>query len=107
MSNGTRVPPSTGSGYGRTIIDSDFEARRVIPSDIRTGSVIIHAYDGDESNTGNQGVVYVGFDSDVDDSSGFPLEPGDSLSIDIQNRSQGIWAYAEESGDELRYMATN
>jgi len=107
MTGGVRTPPSKGSAYGRTILAEQGIAQRVISSEVKTGSVLINSYTGDDDNEGNEGVIYIGFDEDVDDESGFPLEPGQSIGLDIQNRSQGIWAYAEVPGDQVRFIATN
>jgi len=104
--SGIRTPPSAGH-YGRVVL-AEQEPLRVVPSDLSTGSVLVKAFAGDDSGqSANQGVVYIGFDDEVSDENGMPLEPGEGVGFDIQNESQGIWAYPEVPGDQVRVITTN
>lgn len=98
---GVRTPPTDGSYYGPVILPDEGDLARVVPDGINTGSIAIKCISTSES-------VYLGWDQDVDETEGFPLEEGESLSLDLDSDSQGIWAYSTTSDpDELRVIATN
>lgn len=103
--SGIRTPPS--EGHYDNVVLAEQEPTRVVPSDLNTGSVLIKSYAGDDDNVGNKGVIYLGFDEDVSDENGMPIEPGEGIGFDIQNQSQGIWAYPEVMGDQVRVITTN
>jgi len=47
----------------------------------------------------NAGTVYVGFDSSVSASTGFPLTPGDTIDIVIDDLGK-IWLVADQTGQK-------
>lgn len=97
---GLNQPPTDGTGYGSSSLEQN-DATRVLPADLDTGTYSVRA------PTGNSGPVFIGWDGDVDDASGFPLYAEDAWSVDIDNASQNLYAYTTNAGDELRYIATN
>lgn len=52
--------------------------------------------------TGNNGPVYIGFDSSVDDTKGFELPAGSGLSIPVDDVSD-IYFYANNNGDSVSW----
>lgn len=109
---GLRVSPTEGKEYGSVMV-GEGEAVRLIPPDVKTGAVIIKVYsagpdeDDPEFDPDETYNIYFGWDDQVDESNGMPLEEGESLSIEIDNSSQGVWAYGTEDTDEVRIMAIN
>lgn len=97
---GLGVSASDGSYYDSVIVKDGGNAVRVIPEDVKTGSVAIKGYSIDDE-------VYLGWDDDVDGSNGFPLTEGDVMALDINNDGQGIWMYSDTDLDEIRVIATN
>ena len=53
--------------------------------------------------SGNAGTVYVG-DSTVDATSGDPLQPGQSITVSINN-ADGLYVDADNGGDTISYLA--
>jgi hypothetical protein len=100
MPGGLRTPPSNGSYYGSTVASGAGDVVRVIPEAIETGSFIVRAWN-------NSGPIYIGWDEEVDDISGFPLEDGQSLTMDLDASDQGIYFFAPAVGDSVRVLATN
>lgn len=98
---GLPVPPNDGRAYTAVTLDAASEPEQLLPSTTQTGSVVIRAW------TVSGDAVYIGWDDDVTPSTGFPLEQGDTLSIQIDNEQQSIWAVGESAGDELRVIAIN
>lgn len=107
---GRPQPATEGVSYGRVtfnddVNDPDFDPEVVIPVGDLTGSVLVQAPDGDVIS--NNSDVYLGWDDDVDETSGLVLTPGESLSIDINAAAQNLFAIPEDDTDELRFMTTN
>lgn len=97
--SGLKVVSADGRYYGAVTIASNNSTARVLSSDVETGSVAVRAPET------NDEPVYIGFDDDADSNSGFPLYAGDVVSLDINSSYQGLWVYAEFSGQEIRVMA--
>lgn len=94
------APPATDSaGYDVTSFSAANDPTEIITSGTVTGSVVLRAIPG------NGGIVYIGFNSNVTTSNGFPLEAGDSLSLDIDIDKQPLWGTADTGGDEIRWLA--
>lgn len=74
-------------------------AERVVPIGDETASVAIAAHPD------NSGIIYVGFDDEMSEDSGFPLVAGTTLSMDIDANQEGIFALADTIGDEVRWIA--
>jgi len=93
-------PPLTNSaGYQTEELNSANTAERVIPIGRSTSSVIMRALPA------NSGMLYIGFDNNVTVTNGFPLEAGDSLSLDIDVDKQPIWMNGDTTGDEMSWLA--
>ena len=52
----------------------------------------------------NLGTIYVGYDSNVTTSNGFPLEAGDSMYIPIDNPNK-VYCIADQSGQDIYWFA--
>ena len=100
MTEGLRVAPSAGAFYGEVILPDENEPTQVSGGDVPTGSLAIRAWD-------NVGTVYIGWDSDVDEDNGFPLDEGETLSVDINLDSEDMWILPETAGDSVRIISTN
>lgn len=100
MVEGLRSPPTAGVFSGEVILPDSNDPTRIPIDEDKTGSVAIRAWD-------NQGVVYVGWTSEVDQDSGFPLEDGQTLSLDIDLRGEDVWMVPEVEGDSVRVISTN
>jgi len=83
------------------------------PTNIDTGQIVVpHAStplgSGEivsvilRASNKNSGVVYVGT-SGVSDAVGYPLEPGETIALNIDNLNK-IYLFAQVSGDIVRYM---
>ncbi|NIR31662.1 MAG: hypothetical protein GWN84_20590 [Gammaproteobacteria bacterium] len=57
-----------------------------------------------KARKGNTGTVYIG-DSNVDSTNGYPLEPGESEFVEIEDL-QSIYIDADNNSDGVRYFAT-
>lgn len=98
--DGIDQPSTEGTGYDGQQLPQD-EATRVMPADLESGSYVVMA------DPGNDESIYLGWDDEVDESSGVPLGPGTGLAIDMDNQTQNLWAYSGTTGDRVAYMATN
>lgn len=100
---GLEHPSTRGAGYGRTAPPSIEEgtAVSVMPIGEQTGSIIM------KTEENNQGRIFIGWDTEVDNTDGFPLSPGNSITIAIDNSSQNVYCVAEFEGDIVRYLAIN
>jgi len=97
---GLNQPATSGEGYGQTDVGSG-DAVLAIPAGVESGSYVVRALES------NSGPLWFGWDEDVDDSTGFPLYPSNSLSADIDNSSQPLYVYSAAGGDTLAYIASN
>ena len=52
----------------------------------------------------NLGIIYIGYDSNVTASNGFPLEAGDSMYIPIDNPNK-VYCIADQSGQDIYWFA--
>lgn len=98
---GLNQPSTTGEGFDTSDLDAANDAERVFPIGLNSGSIIMRAAPG------NAGPVYLGFDDTVTTSNGFPLEAGDTISIDIDVSQQAIFFVGNNAADEIRWMAIN
>lgn len=98
-SEGKSVPATSGVAYGREVIESTSSAERIFDLGLETSSVLIQA------NPNNSDNLFIGWDEDVDSDSGVILEPGDTITIDIDLNVQNVWAIAASSNDDLRFLA--
>ena len=98
-SEGKSVSATAGVAYGREVIESTSSAERIFDLGLETRSVLIQA------NPGNSDNIFLGWDGDVDSNSGIILEPGDTITIDIDLNVQNVWAIAASSNDDLRFLA--
>lgn len=101
-----------GVSYGRVNFDNDVndpavdqDPEVVIPVGDQTGSIIVQSPDGDTIS--NNSDIYLGWDDEVDETSGLVLTPGESISIDLNAAAQNLFAIPEDDSDELRFMTTN
>lgn len=102
--SGPEQPATKGEGYGSKQLSTTGPngADTIFPAGLDSGSVIIRAHPDNSSN------VYIGFDDSLTASgSGFPLEPGDSITIDLKVVDQNVWLLVSSSGDEVRWLAVN
>lgn len=91
--------PSTEGDHGVIQADAAGESYRAVPEQ-KTGSFIIRAWN-------NAGVIYIGFNEDVDTNDGFPMEDGDIISIDLDSQAEDVFFYAQNAGDQIRYITVN
>ena len=52
----------------------------------------------------NLGTLYVGYDSNVTSSNGFPLEAGDSMYLPIDNPNK-VYCIADTAGQKVYWLA--
>jgi len=97
---GLRQPPTEGKGYGTKIV-SVSTAEPVITVGDKTGSIALRA------SPNNSGTVYIGWNGSVTSANGFPLEKGDSISLDLNADTQNIYVIGTAASDEIRWIATN
>lgn len=100
---GIRTPPSDGVGYDKVVISDTSTPIELVGPAEGAGSVVVRSW----QSGGNSGTIYVGWDNQVDSSTGFPLEDGDSITLEISTESQSIWIIGDTQNDEVRYLATN
>jgi len=55
---------------------------------------------------GNAGDIYVG-NSTVDSTNGFPLSPGETVSLDIDHNADNVYIDAATSGDGVAFIGGN
>lgn len=109
---GRSQPATEGVEYGRVTFDNDVNdpAANQDPETVFnigeiTGAVLVQAPDGNViANTSD---IYLGWDDDVDETSGIILTPGDTISFDIDASDQNLFAIPEDDSDELRIMTIN
>lgn len=95
---GSRVPSNEGE-HGVEVLEDTSEAERVFDLGIETQSISIRA------PTDNAANVFLGFDDTVDNSDGYPLEPGDAISLDLDVNQEPVFAIPNNANDELRFLA--
>lgn len=98
---GKDVASNEGAGYGVKQFVEAHDVDNVMDPTMETESWILRAHPD------NQGIIYLGWDDDVTEDNGFPLSPGDATTMDMDNSKQVVYAIADTSGDELRYIATS
>jgi hypothetical protein len=84
--------------YGRATVASVGTAVIIMTENTITESITIKALEA------NSGDVYVG-DSAVTVSNGYPLSPGETISIDIDHDVDPVYIDAENNGNSIAYMA--
>lgn len=95
---GASTPSNEGTN-GVEVLESTTDAERILDVGIETTSVSIRA------PSDNAGDVFLGFDEDVDSSDGYPLEPGDAISLDIDISNAPMFAIPNNANDEVRFLA--
>ena len=100
VGDGLDQPATDGTGYDAQDLPNQ-EATRVMPADLESGSYLVLAHPD------NSGIIYIGWDDDVDDSNGTPLSANTGVSIDLDNEAQNLFAYADTGGDTISFLATN
>lgn len=96
--NGKNVVSNDVPSYGPVQFASANTNQRLVNIGTETNTVAIRALPS------NGGLIYVGFDDQVDVNNGFPLQAGDSISVEIDANQQGLWVLTDNAGDELRYI---
>lgn len=85
----------TNFPYGRVTVAAT-AAQLVATTAVRSVAIFAEA--------ANAGVTYVGGDSSVTTSTGFPLNAGDTITLDTVDAS-GVWIIGTAS-DHVRYIGT-
>lgn len=98
---GKDVASNEGAGYGAKQFTNSHDSDNVMDPTLETESWIIRAHPE------NEGIIYIGWDEEVNEDNGFPLSRGDATTMDMDNSKQVIYAVADTAGDELRYIATS
>lgn len=98
---GRDQPATNGEGYNQESLETAGEAELVVSAGLETRSVIIIAHPG------NSGNIYLGWDDDVSSTTGFPLEAGVGIAVDLDANEQAIWFDADNASDTVAWMATN
>lgn len=93
------LPPNSGATYGTTSLDSTTDPEVVFPVGVATTSWSVKVL------SAGGGDVYFGWDDQVDSSTGFPVAEGGTISIDLDNQNQPLYAIPDNAGAELRYIA--
>jgi hypothetical protein len=96
--SGKNKPATSGTTYGRQVLESTTEAERIFSLGIESTSVLIQA------NPNNSDVVYVGWDNSVDADSGVILEAGTSISLDVDLSQQNVFALPASADDDVRFL---
>lgn len=97
-STGKEAPATNGEDYDRVVLSSN-EPEAIFDIGTETTFIII------QSDSDNGGDIHIGWDDNVDDTTGFPLEPGDILTATLDVSEQNIWAYALNNNDIIWQMA--
>lgn len=98
---GINTPSNEGRAYTSVTLDTAGEPESLLPATTETGSVAIKAW----NLTGD--AVYIGWDDQVTIATGFPIEDGQSISLELDNSEQQIWAVSEQDGEAVKILATN
>lgn len=93
--------PSNSGDYGVESFTSADEAERLVDLGNETESILVLA------PPGNGGIIYLGFDDEVDSNNGIPLDAGSGVSFDIDTDQLGLFAAADTIGDEARWIYTS
>lgn len=97
---GPEPPTNEIAGYGAIQIAIANDPKRVIDLGTETSAVALKA------NPENDGIIVVGFDDNVTTSTGFILEAGQGLSIDLDANQAPIYVAGDTPGDDVRWIAT-
>lgn len=65
-----------------------------------TGGVRIKAH------SGNTGMIYLGSDDTVDDETGYELDAGESLDLEVLNLGR-LWIMGDTTADRLSWVSVN
>lgn len=95
---GETLVPNEGGPYGRTTAEGS-DPEIILPVGQETSTVAIIAEDS------NAGKVYLGWDTDLTTSNGFPLAAGQSISIDFDNTDQPLYVVSDNVGDSVRFLS--
>lgn len=90
-----------GVDYDVATVGTANDPQEILGFDVSTSTIVLRA------PSGNAGPIYIGFDTDVTTSNGFPIPADTGISIDIDNSEQQIFFVSANAGDELRYLAIN
>lgn len=99
--SGKEVPATEGVTTESKTVGSANDPQELLSLDTETSTVVIRAL------SSNSGPIYIGFDTDVTTSSGFPIPADSGISIDIDNSQAQLFYVSANAGDELRVLAVN
>lgn len=99
VSGGSGKSPTNQEGVEYGQVDVGTTATSLFGIGNKTDSIVVR------SLPGNGDITYIGWDSDVDSGSGFPLEAGDSLSVEIDVSSQEVYAIANSGTQTLAILS--
>lgn len=88
-----------GEAYGAEVLESTSEPEPIFNLGVESGSIAIRAHPN------NSGIIYVGWDDQVDSTTGFPLNAGESISMELDVSNQEVYAIPDTGNDEVRVIA--
>lgn len=97
--SGASTPANQGVEFDQEQLDSTTDPEDIFSDVDETTSIIIRALPG------NAGNVFVGFDGSVTANNGFPLEAGDTLSMDLDVGEQDIFIIPASAGDSVAFLS--
>lgn len=95
---GLSQPATDGVEYGQVSLNNN-SPQSVFGTGERTTSILIVALPANGSQ------VFVGFDSDVDQNSGIPLEAGDSFGMDLDVAEQEVFVMTNSPTQTVAVMS--
>jgi len=95
---GKRRPYTKGTGYGTFDLGNSNEIYNLPFGGNEGDEWVIRALNS------NNGTVYIGWDDSMDDTSGFPLYHGDTISVAMSTDTQSVYVYGTSPGDQIRYL---
>lgn len=98
---GRTQPATEGPAFGVRDFTGTTDPEPIFPVGTVTGSVLVQA------NPNNGDNIFIGWDDTVDATNGIIMEPGDTITIDIDTSDQNLFAVPANAADELRFLATN
>lgn len=98
---GRDSPANEGAGNDSKTVGTADDPELVIPTGTETNSILIRAVDG------NSGKIFIGFGDTTSVDNGFPLQPGDSVSLSLNTDEEPVYFVGETVGDEIRWIATS
>lgn len=96
--SGQDQPDTVGVGPGQHIIDTGTTPNVILNEEV--GSIALN------TPSTNNGTVYVGYSDSLDDTTGFIMEAGSGLSLDLDTSEQAIWVYGTSDGDIVSFIGT-